>query len=287
MITSYVTLDYLKSRGTGVNISGSTEDLRLRRLVESVTDQISQVTRRYFGSITDTKYFSGNGKTRILLPVEWDIIAVTSLTEDDNDDGSYNNSWGSSDYILWPYDADPTGKLPHSRPYEALEVNLKSPGNEDTFAPGRQRFKLVGRFGFWEWLDTLGTTVSSSGAFESSATQIVLSSPSSAVEIGMTIKIDSEQMYVTDRSSSEITVIRGINGTTESSHAASATIEAYRYPSPIVEATIQQTARLWSRREQGYANRTVINESGQIGPLVTGLDRDVLDQIRPYVKPIA
>ncbi len=56
---------------------------------------------------------------------------------------------------------------------------------------------------------------------------------------------------------------------------------------PIVEATIEQASRLWTRRGQGFANQIGFQETGQVGPVVTGMDRDMRDLIRPYVRMVA
>ncbi len=284
----YVSLDTFKERGA-LDVRGSTDDGRHLNLLEAVSRELDGVMRRHIYSLTATRYFSGNGKTRYLFP-DWDIIAITSLKEDDNGDGTYNIIWSSSDYELWPYDADPTGETDRSRPYEALEVNLRSNGSQDVFLKGQKGYEITARFGYSERLADVGVNVSSSGAFESSATSFLLGAEgagSTKIEVGMTIKVGNEQMYVTalvSGSSATVTVARAVNGTTVSSHAASADIQVYRYPQPIVEAVIEQATRLWTRRGQGYANTIGLQETGQVGPLVTGIDRDVRDLIRPYVK---
>ncbi len=286
----YVSLDTFKERGV-LNIEGSTDDARFIQILEAVSREMDGFTRRHFYSLTDTRFFSGNDRTRILL--DWDIIAVNTLKEDDNGSGSYNVTWSSTDYELSPYEANPTGETDRSRPYEAIEVNLRGNGSQDVFLKGQKRYEIQARFGYNEHTDDVGVNVSSSGAFESSATTFLVGAEglgSTKIEVGMTLKIGSEQMYVTalvSGSSATATVTRAVNGTTVSSHAASADIQVYRYPQPIVEAVIEQATRLWTRRGQGYANIIGFTETGQVGPTVTGIDRDVRELIRPYVKLFA
>jgi len=286
---SYATLDFFKSRGA-LNIAGSTDDLRLRRLIEAVSVEFDGYTRRHFNSITATRYFAGNDKTRILFP-DWDIVAITALKEDDNGDGTYNITWSSTDYELWPYDADPTAEVQRSSPYQAIEVNLRSNGSQDIFLKGQKRYEIAARFGYWEWLNDVGINLNSSmSATQTGINTSTSAAPSTKIEVGATIKMGSEQMYVTDRSTAidgDITVIRGINGTTAAAHTNDTDIQVYIYPSPIVEATIEQTSRLWTRRGQGFANQIGFQETGQVGPVVTGLDRDIRDLIRPYIKMVA
>ena len=289
---SYATLDYVKGSG-GLNISGSTSNQRLLRLIESVSGTLETYTRRHFNTITATRYFAGNGKIRLLFP-EWDIVAITTLKEDDNGNNTYSVTWSSTDYELWPYEANPTGKIQISRPYEAIEVNLRSNGSQDVFLKGQKRYEIIGKFGYWEWPNDVGTDLSSSDTMSSSDTTFRDTStafaPSTKIEVGMTIKMGTEQMYVTARDSSvggTYTVIRGVNGTDQAAHTPSTDIQAYIYPSPIVEATLEQTSRLWTRRGQGYANQIGFQETGQVGPMVTGLDRDIRDMIKPYTRMVA
>jgi hypothetical protein len=291
---SYVSLDFFKSRGN-LNISGSTDDLKLRRLIESVSRQVDAASRdRHFYSITATRHFSGNGKTRLLFQ-DWDIVAITSLKEDDNLDGSYNNTFSSSDYFLTPYDADPTGEHNRSQPYTGMEINLKGSGSEDVFLKAQRNYEIVARFGYWEWLDDAGVDHGSSESMTAAATDTTLRTGSTAVvastkiEVGMTIKLKNEQMYITSRDTSlygKLTVIRAVNGSTLSAHTSSTDIEVYRYPAPIVEATIEQASRIWTRRGQGFANQIGFQETGQVGPVVTGMDKDVRDLIRPYTRMV-
>ena len=87
MTNAYASLTALKSGGS-LNISGTGDDTRLRRLLEHVSRQGDNVCQRHFFSFTQTKEISGSGFARILLSD--DLISVTTLKEDDNLDGTYN-----------------------------------------------------------------------------------------------------------------------------------------------------------------------------------------------------
>ena len=145
MSFSYISLEKFKSSGVA-NITKADNDARLRQLLENVSDEINQHTRRHFYSVTQTRYFSGNGDTRLMLP--GDLISVTSLKEDADRDGSYEVTWATTDYELWPYDADPTGGLTVARPYRGLEVNRRSNGAQDIFVRGQRQYELSGQWGY-------------------------------------------------------------------------------------------------------------------------------------------
>lgn len=269
---SYVRLDDFKARGAA-NIGGSTDDARLLAIIEAVSDEVDRWCARHFYTEKSVKYFAGNGTIRYPLP--WDVARVTSLKEDEAHSGSFT-AWSSSAYFLWPYDARSTEDYDGARPYSRLEVNLKGTGNQDVFLAGQRRYELTGFFGFTERVRSVAA-LGANSSISASSTKVTVTG-STKISVGDTLLVNSEQMYVTAvPNSSEIGVVRGVNGTTGSTgHTSSDTVYRYVYPQAVVEATLMQTARLWMRRERGYADNAVgLQESGQAGPTVTGMDADV------------
>ena len=135
---AYVTLDTIKSLQ---GFDATTDDARLRQMIEAITRDVDgYVNREGFGSRVATRYFSGNGSACMLLP--WDLIAVTTLKEDADGDGVYEETWASTDYELAPYDAAPTGHadLEATRPYWQVAVNERTTGEQSAFARGQKRF---------------------------------------------------------------------------------------------------------------------------------------------------
>lgn len=280
---SYVRLDDLKDRA-GLNIAGTTENRALRRLFEAVSEQIDDHVHRTFQPFKAVRLFDGNGKTR--LPLKWDVARVTSLVEDDNEDGSFNTTFGSSDYVGWPYDADSTKDVDWARPITALEINEKGSGTQDVWLKGRRMYQLTGIFGYAERLRDEGVRTADS-SFTAASTKFQLTN-STRVSVGDTVLVDSEQMYVVFRTSSEVHVDRAVNGTTAATHSSSATVSRYIYPPAIVQAALMQTSRIWARRESGFSDNAVgLQESGQAGPMVTGMDADVREMISKYKRPVA
>jgi hypothetical protein len=77
--------------------------------------------------------------------------------------------------------------------------------------------------GIWGLLDTLSqwSTVDASVTIASSSTVTITVTASSAYEIFQYVRIESEYMQVIDKpSSTTLTVLRGVNGTTAATHAA-------------------------------------------------------------------
>jgi hypothetical protein len=284
MPNAYVSLDLVGSTGVlNVGITGA-DGTRLRQIAETVSRQIDRFTGRTFYAATDTRYFSGDDKTRVLLP--FDITAITTLKEDDNGDATYNKTFSSSDYVKWPYDAASTEGKTWSRPITALEINLRSTGSQDVFMSGQKRYEIVGRFGYSEDVQDTGVNIVAATGSSDTRIQVTIAS-STKVEIGDTLLVGTEQMYVHARSSSGYyEVNRAVNGTSVSAHSSSAQVNRYVWPSEITEAAMMQTVRLWSRREQAFGeNQAGLLETGQVGPTIRGLDLDVRQLINGFVKP--
>ena len=278
MSNAYASLTALKSSGV-LNLTGTAEDGRLRTLLESVSRQVDAYTMRTFFCQKDTRYFAGNGA--LVFYPSWDLISVDTLKEDENADGSFNDTWATTDYELWPYDASPTADSDSSRPYLSLQINTKSNGTKGVWQPNQRAFELVGLFGNSE-RKKLATALN--GGISSSATSVGVAS-GAALEILETIKVEDEQMYITNISTNTLTVERGVNGTTAASHSDSDDVYAIEYPGPIVEGTLMQAGRLWTRRASGFANQVGFSETGQMSP-VAGLDQDVRQMLRPFIRKV-
>ena len=102
--------------------------------------------------------------------------------------------------------------------------------------------------------------------------------------VGQTILIGSEQLYITAISTNDLTVVRGVNGTTPASHAHNSDISIYRYSRPVVEACLMQTFRLWKRKDSGFASTVGLPQTGVFG-VFRGLDPDVKQLLSAYRKP--
>lgn len=217
MTNAYVSLTTFKGSGV-LNISGTAEDTRLFQLLEAASRQIDSFTRRHFYSVTATKHLSGNGMRWLLLP--HDLIVVTSLKEDTNRDGTHETTWATTDYVLWPHGANPTGGLDVARPFTAIEVDQRSTGAQDVFLPGQQMYELAARWGYWERTEDVGTDVDEGSGVTAAATTIVVDD-ATQLNTGDTLLIDAEQLYVIGRNTgtNTLTVRRGINGTTAATHA--------------------------------------------------------------------
>jgi len=112
---------------------------------------------------------------------------------------------------------------------------------------------------------------------------IMYGNHTSAIEIGQTLLIGTEQVYVTATAGTAMTVRRGLNGSTGTAYT-NAQMLIIKYPETIREAAKIQTARLWHRKDSAYSNIVGMPETGQL-VVSTGLDNDVKQLLTTYKKP--
>ncbi len=86
--------------------AGSGDDDEMFQLLIAVSDWVEHYCNRHFYPRTQTLVFDGNSSGRLLIP---DLVSLTSLKEDTNDDKTFNEAWAVTDYWLEPYNAEPTG----------------------------------------------------------------------------------------------------------------------------------------------------------------------------------
>jgi hypothetical protein len=209
------------------------------------------------------------------------LIAVASIKEDDNGDGSFDTTWATTDYVLAPYNADPTDQA--GRPYQWIEVSQKSNGTQDEFWAGQRNYQIVGTWGYIAATLQLGLVVSSS--LDATATAFVLSGSSSGtVEAGMTVRVGTEQIYVLSSTGTVATVRRGQNGATSSVIASGSAIHVYQYPQPIVEAVMMHAGKLYKRGQAAYASQAGAPD-GAFTVFSGGMDQDVRQMLNQYRKP--
>ena len=271
MTNAYVTVDTIKS-ASALDITGTGDDTRLRRIIEGVSRQIDSHCNRRFFQLSASRIFDSEGGQSLFVP---DLVSVDSngVKTDDNKDRTFETTWAVSDYLTEPANADPTGGHDASRPYTRLIVDTDS-GTKPDWPQGRRTVQIAGTWGFWRRLRA--ATEVTNEALDASDTGLDVDSRTD-VEAGHTILVDSEQMYVESYSANTLTVVRGVNGTTAATHSASASISVFLYPAPVVEATLIQSARLWKRKDTAFAA-----SEAQRGAF--GLDSDVRALISAYKR---
>ena len=272
MTNAYAGLTTLKSAGV-LNITGSGFDDRLLALLEDASRLIDGYCNRHFYVLTTTRRFDGGRARALNVP---DLISVTSLKTDEDNDRTYELTWAASDYLLYPLNAEP--QQPWGRPYTRILVDIES-GSRPWFPGGGPTVEAVGKWGYREVTEDSGADINEGGSFGAADTTLTVTD-GSKFSVGDTLSIDSESLYVTAISTNDLTVTRGVNGTTAAAHDDSSDVYLYRYPGPVVEACLLQAARLWKRKDISY----VPPDDGRAfgSGAAAGLDAAVQRLLGPY-----
>ena len=276
MPNAYVDLQTLKATG-GLSLgTGTAYDSRLRSIIEDVSRQIDRYCNRTFFYSVRTQTFDGDGSQVLLVP---DCISIGSLREDTNMDGTYETTWASADFVLYPLNSAPTS-VDIAKPFSSIRVSEQSDGTEDSFIKGRRGYEIVGTWGYSKVSRDSGLNGTLAN---STATALVLSASSTGtLEIGHTVLIDDELVCITGTSgATTATVTRALNGTTGTAHTDK-DCNIIEYPGPVLEACFIQGSRLWKRRDSGFASQIGFPESGQMVTWRGSLDPDVKGLLSPY-----
>ena len=259
-MNSYVDLGTIKAPG-GLNLTSTEDDSSLLMWANTASRFIDAYTHRYFYCLESTKYF--DGASTVLFLAE-DVLSITSLSLDVYGNKTYSTSMASTDYERYPLTKLPT-------------TYLKTANNAKytNFASGiRAGVKIAGVFGYGTGLTaTPYIDTGITGTVATAAGTLLTLSAGSIVQAGQTIRLESEQMYVSSAGPIVATVIRGVNGTTAAAHAA-AEIYIYQYHDSVVGAAMMQLSIWWERRKSAYASKVGNTTTGEY-EIYKGLDPTV------------
>jgi hypothetical protein len=134
---SYASLAEIKAE---LALTDTTDDTRLERVLEAVSEQIDSHCDRHF-FLTEAavaRYFTAVKSDLLIIP---DLVKVSALAIDMSNDGTFEEAWvENTDYQLAPYNAAEEGK-----PFTQVEV-MGSAGR--SFPKSRKSVKITG---VWGW----------------------------------------------------------------------------------------------------------------------------------------
>jgi hypothetical protein len=226
-----------------LDIPDTLDDAAILAALETVSREIDRYCGRRFYVELATRYYGAACGSYLRVD---DLLAVTSLKTDPNNARTYPDTWATTDY-----DLDPPNALLESPPEPYTRIYV-GPLGSYSFGRARRSIQIVGKWGYYEVLETVGSLLNE--ALDASETGIDVVD-GVLYDIGETLLIGSEQMYVSAIASNTLTVVRGVNGTTAASHLTGAAIQRYTYP-VIGEACTQQAI---------LAFRNTPNPTGEIG----------------------
>ena len=255
---TYATIADLKGV---LGITSTTDDTTMRKITEAASRNIDSYCNRRFYVTSETKVFDG----AVILHVP-DLLSITTLKTDEGNDGTFENTFATSDYYLYGVGLEDTiNTVPKIR----IEINPT--GDYGSFAAGyKNSVQIVGTWGYGDGISAtpyiLDTTITEDLTAGESAIDVTSVTNLSA---GNVILIGSEQYYIYSISSLTLTVEPGVNGTTQATHSSGATIYIYQYPADIRQACIDLSVALYQNRaKQGL-------QSERLGDYSYSLSKDI------------
>lgn len=244
-------------------------DVAYRRALEGVSQEIDKWTNRTFRTSVETRYFTPEDGDEILID---DVVSVTAVRMDQDGDRTYETTLSTSDWELLPFNATSS-----SEPYTILS---RRPNGSYSFTSMRRGLQIVGTWGYWE--DLANSTSKCSTNTDATSTSFGIAG-STSLDVGQTIRIDDEDMYVNDiDTSSNVFVERGINGSTASTHSTSSPIKVHRYPPTVVEACRIQATRIFKRKDAPFGSFAGPTDMIENVVEVSRLDPDVEQLLKTY-----
>ena len=267
--------DYLA--GTAYSSNWTADTSALRRILAAASrrmdDHVGGDGLNSFGPFTDTKYYdigvgalsqtlgaaglrSSGLRNDVRLIAAADTMAPASVVFNIIPLGSWLISAGTitsyeqtartssetltegyaNDYFLEPYNTNPK---------HTLKLNENS---SKGFHGGQQTLEIAGT---WGWQNTTTTPTTINAAITSTTATTFTVASATNVSEGNTILIDTEQMYIESISSSTLTVIRGVHGTTAATHSDASDVSKYTYADLAVQVCLDLARIEYRNRDMG------------------------------------
>lgn len=187
MANWYTSREKLKRAG---QINGAEKDAIVARHIESSSRQIDRWTRRFFIPRDETRLYRWptNRNRGTVLILDQDLISVSTLQSEAQN--SSPTTIAASDYFLEPENVNP--------PYDRIEIDLSSTATFSSGDTPQRSISVAGSWGFSADTRSVGTVVGA-GLGTTTATSFVCSD-SSLIDVGDTLLIESEQIFVSARS---------------------------------------------------------------------------------------
>lgn len=229
----------------GIDSTLSTKDARIDRAIRQMSEWLEKKTGRRFIPYTGTKEFDYQGPSQIMLGD--DLLSVTTLAHDDG-----TETVAASDFFLYPLNAADDNK-----PYLAIEILF----TDDVLLYDDTRQSAIQITGKWGYSEILRDSTSLlAEALDASETDIDVDAGTD-FDIGQTLLVDSEQMFVTNIATNTLTVKRGMNGTTAAIHVDNSVVYIIEPPADIQMACEIMVARLIHRADAAWADSLGSGES--------------------------
>lgn len=183
-------------RAAGIN--GADQNTIVMRLIEAASRLIDQETRRRFIPETATRLYRWPNRLSrggYILWLDRDLLSISTLQA--KAQNSTPTTIVAADYFLEPQSLGP--------PYDRIEIDLSSSAAFEAGDTPQRSISVAGSWGYGN-ATKAGGTVSSGLAADAAAVSFVCSD-SSLIDVGDTLLIQSEQLFVSGRASAALGTI--------------------------------------------------------------------------------
>lgn len=197
---------------------------------------------------------------------DWLTAVPTTVTAYDSsarDSNTVLTQGLANDYILEPYP---------QAPYHTLKLTENTANN---LSQGQKTLTILGSWG-WQNETINGDTLN--GSVDNTTNTIVKTNGDADINAGDTMLIDSEQLYVREKNGTNLTVLRGVNGTTAATHIDGTGIDVFIHPADVAEACLAIARDRWRSREAGTtaiigaAGAAITRPGAEVRAILRGLD---------------
>ncbi len=234
----YGTLTALKAQYL-TEISGAGSDSILLDLLEAASRRIDIIAGRHFYVVSAARILDVWHSPLLFPAPHPDLLSVSAIGVDNDEDELFDDeTWSESDYVLYSGNGAIDG-------FPKLWLHV-APGGDYSLPRGMRVMQITGQWGYGDGrradpVDSVGTL---GAAITTTTATTATMTAGHTVLAGQTIRVGSEQMFVSAVSTNTLTVERGVNGTTAAEHLINAAVVAYAYPAPVVRAC------LWLAKEE-------------------------------------
>jgi len=195
------------------SIIGTDHNAIIDAAIEAASREIDRLTNRRFIPITATRYYDwphSAGPSPYVLLLDEDLLSASLLTKEGDDATEIVDT----DYFLCPANVTP---------YQWIEIDLASSAFFASKDTHQRQIHVTGSWGYCN--DTVtGGTVTSGLAASAAATSFVCSN-AALIDVGDTLLIESEQLFVSERAANDVG--KNTNGAlTASQSETTVTLEA-------------------------------------------------------------
>jgi hypothetical protein len=135
---AYIGLNELKA-ALSVAVTDTTDDAALSLAIDAACEVVNNYCGRRFDLVSATRYYNVTDSQWLDVP---DLVEITTLKADDGQDGTFEDTWATTDYHLTPY-----GALDDGRSYGRI---IRAIGGDYAFPVGTRTIEITGTFGYEE-----------------------------------------------------------------------------------------------------------------------------------------